>query len=79
MAPMPPLLAKVALKYLLNFRHEPPAHGDFPLGAAQRIKASGLNPPSGSAPAANYVNAERSDNLLFIAGKAPLLVPGMPE
>ena len=28
--------------------------------------------PSGSAPAANYANAVRTGNLLFISGKAPL-------
>lgn len=38
----------------------------------QRIKELGLVLPSGSAPAANYVNAVRTGNLLFIAGKAPL-------
>lgn len=32
----------------------------------------GIVLPSGSAPAANYTNAVRSGNLLFIAGKAPL-------
>lgn len=32
----------------------------------------GLSLPSGSAPAANYANAVRTGNLLFIAGKAPL-------
>lgn len=42
------------------------------LGAEQRIRELGLELPSGSAPAANYVNAVRSGNLLFIAGKAPL-------
>lgn len=38
----------------------------------QRIRELGLVLPSGSAPAANYANAVRSGNLLFIAGKAPL-------
>jgi enamine deaminase RidA (YjgF/YER057c/UK114 family) len=37
-----------------------------------RIKARGHALPSGSAPAANYANAVRSGNLLFIAGKGPL-------
>ena len=41
-------------------------------GAEQRLKALGLALPSGSAPAANYANAVRTGNLLFIAGKAPL-------
>jgi enamine deaminase RidA (YjgF/YER057c/UK114 family) len=38
----------------------------------QRIKNLGIELPSGSAPAANYANAVRTGNLLFIAGKAPL-------
>lgn len=42
------------------------------MGAEQRIKDLGLTLPSGSSPAANYVNAVRTGNLLFIAGKAPL-------
>ena len=42
------------------------------MGAEQRIKEIGLSLPAGSAPAANYANAVRSGNLLFIAGKAPL-------
>ncbi len=42
------------------------------MGAEQRIKEIGLSLPTGSAPAANYANAVRSGNLLFIAGKAPL-------
>src|SRR4051794_39543949 len=42
------------------------------MSAEQRIKELGLTLPSGSAPAANYANAVRSGNLLFIAGKAPL-------
>lgn len=42
------------------------------MSAEQRIKELGLTLPSGSAPAANYVNAVRTGNLLFIAGKAPL-------
>ena len=42
------------------------------MNAEQRIKELGLSLPSGSAPAANYTNAVRTGNLLFIAGKAPL-------
>ena len=42
------------------------------MSAEQRIKELGLSLPSGSAPAANYANAVRTGNLLFIAGKAPL-------
>jgi enamine deaminase RidA (YjgF/YER057c/UK114 family) len=41
------------------------------LSAEQRIRDLGLVLPTGSAPAANYANAVRSGNLLFIAGKAP--------
>jgi enamine deaminase RidA (YjgF/YER057c/UK114 family) len=42
------------------------------MSAEQRIRELGISLPSGSAPAANYVNAVRTGNLLFIAGKAPL-------
>ena len=42
------------------------------MSAEQRIEELGLKLPSGSAPAANYANAVRTGNLLFIAGKAPL-------
>jgi enamine deaminase RidA (YjgF/YER057c/UK114 family) len=42
------------------------------MSAEQRIKTLGIELPSGSAPAANYANAVRTGNLLFIAGKAPL-------
>ena len=42
------------------------------MSAEQRVRDLGLSLPSGSAPAANYANAVRSGNLLFIAGKAPL-------
>jgi enamine deaminase RidA (YjgF/YER057c/UK114 family) len=38
----------------------------------ERIKELGLSLPSGTAPAANYANAVRTGNLLFIAGKGPL-------
>jgi len=50
------------------------------VGAEQRLRELGLTLPSGSAPAANYANAARSGNLLFIAGKAPLPENGkMPK
>jgi enamine deaminase RidA (YjgF/YER057c/UK114 family) len=42
----------------------------------QTLKVLGIELPSGSAPAANYANAVRSGNLLFIAGKAPLPIAG---
>jgi enamine deaminase RidA (YjgF/YER057c/UK114 family) len=42
------------------------------MSAEQRIQELGIALPAGSAPAANYANAVRSGNLLFIAGKAPL-------
>lgn len=38
----------------------------------QRIRDLGIVLPSGTAPAANYANAVRTGNLLFIAGKGPL-------
>ena len=42
------------------------------MSAEQRIKELGLSLPSGSAPAANYANAVRTGNLLFISGKGSL-------
>ena len=42
------------------------------MSAEQRVRDLGLSLPLGSAPAANYANAVRSGNLLFVAGKAPL-------
>jgi enamine deaminase RidA (YjgF/YER057c/UK114 family) len=42
------------------------------MSAEQRLRELGLSLPSGSAPAANYANAVRTGNLLFISGKAPL-------
>jgi enamine deaminase RidA (YjgF/YER057c/UK114 family) len=42
----------------------------------EKIKELGIELPAGTAPAANYANAVRSGNLLFIAGKAPLPVAG---
>lgn len=48
--------------------------------AEQRVRDLGLVLPEGSAPAANYANAVRSGNLLFIAGKPPLPENGkMPK
>jgi enamine deaminase RidA (YjgF/YER057c/UK114 family) len=38
----------------------------------QRLNDLGIALPAGTAPAANYANAVRTGNLLFIAGKAPL-------
>ncbi len=37
----------------------------------QRLEQMGITLPSASAPAANYVNAVRTGNLLFLAGKGP--------
>jgi enamine deaminase RidA (YjgF/YER057c/UK114 family) len=42
------------------------------MSAESRLKELGITLPSGSAPAANYANAARTGNLLFISGKAPL-------
>ena len=42
----------------------------------QRLKELGISLSSGTAPAANYANAVRTGNLLFISGKAPLAENG---
>ena len=46
------------------------------MSAEERIRQLGIALPPGTAPAANYVNAVRTGNLLFIAGKAPLAENG---
>ena len=43
----------------------------------QRLKELGIELPETTAPMANYVNAVRTGNLLFLAGKGPGL-PGKP-
>jgi enamine deaminase RidA (YjgF/YER057c/UK114 family) len=45
--------------------------------AEQRILDLQLSVPSGTDPAANYANAVRSGNLLFLSGKAPLPEDGI--
>lgn len=42
------------------------------MSAEQKIKELGITLPSDSPPAANYANAVRSGDLLFLAGKGPL-------
>lgn len=44
--------------------------------AEQKVKELGLILPEASAPVANYVNAVRVGNLLFLAGKGPNLPEG---
>jgi enamine deaminase RidA (YjgF/YER057c/UK114 family) len=41
------------------------------MSAEKRLKDLGIDPGIVSAPIANYVNAVRSGNLLFLAGKGP--------
>lgn len=41
------------------------------MSAESRLRELGLELPSGSAPAANYANAVRTGNLMFLAGKPP--------
>ena len=43
----------------------------FAQSPEDRLKELGITLPDASAPAANYVNAVRVDNLLFLAGKGP--------
>ena len=42
----------------------------------QRIRQLGLELPAVKAPAANYANAVRTGNLLFLSGKIPLTADG---
>jgi len=43
----------------------------------KRLKLLGIELPRLSAPVANYVNAVRAGNLLFLAGKGPSAVDGL--
>jgi enamine deaminase RidA (YjgF/YER057c/UK114 family) len=47
------------------------------MSAERRLRQLGIELPEASAPVANYVNAVRSGNLLFLAGKGPSVVDGM--
>ena len=47
------------------------------MSAEKRLKQLGIQLPQLSAPVANYVNAVRSGNLLFLAGKGPSPVDGL--
>jgi len=50
------------------------------VSAEKRLKAQGIVLPALTPPVANYVNAVRTGNLLFLAGKGPASVEGMkPE
>lgn len=46
------------------------------MSAERRLAELGLVVPAQTSPAANYVNAVRTGNLLFLAGKAPLAADG---
>jgi enamine deaminase RidA (YjgF/YER057c/UK114 family) len=46
------------------------------MSAEKKLKALGLTLPPVSSPAANYVNAVQTGNLLYLAGKGPLSVDG---
>jgi len=47
------------------------------MSAETRLRSLGIELPKLSAPVANYVNAVRSGNLLFLAGKGPSAVDGL--
>ena len=46
------------------------------MSAEKKLKALGITLPPASSPAANYVNAVQTGNLLYLAGKGPLAVTG---
>ena len=46
------------------------------MNAEKRLKQLGITLPQVSSPAANYVNAVQTGNLLYLAGKGPLPVDG---
>ena len=47
------------------------------MSAEKKLKELGIELPALTPPLANYVNAVRSGNLLFLAGKGPAAVDGM--
>ena len=47
------------------------------MSAEKRLKALGIDLGTVSAPVANYVNAVRTGNLLYLAGKGPRAVNGV--
>ncbi len=47
------------------------------MSAEKRLKELGIELPPVAAPVANYVNAVRTGNLLFLAGKGPSPVDGL--
>mgnify|MGYP001809873954 CR=1 FL=1 len=53
----------------------PLLHSGVMWGAVQILRDLGIILPEASSPVANYVNAVRSGNLLFLAGKGP----GLPD
>ena len=46
------------------------------MSVEQRLKDLGLELPAVSAPVANYVNAVRTGNLLYLSGKVPVTADG---
>ena len=46
------------------------------MNAEKRLNQLGITLPQVSSPAANYVNAVQTGNLLYLAGKGPLPVDG---
>ena len=47
------------------------------MSAEKRLKQLGIELPEAPPPVANYVNAVRSGNLLFLSGKGPSAVEGL--
>ena len=47
------------------------------MGAERRLRELGIELPDAPEPVANYVNAVRAGNLLFLAGKGPAAINGL--
>jgi len=47
------------------------------MSTEKRLKSLGIELPALTGPVANYVNAVRTGNLLFLAGKGPSIVDGL--
>src|SRR5690606_34249152 len=53
-----------------------PRQGGAAMSAERRLQELGIDLGTVSAPVANYVNAVRAGNLLFLSGKGPRAVDG---
>lgn len=71
------LLSVISAAILMTSNMTSPAHAqEGPADVESRLAELGIELPSASAPVANYVNAVRTGNLVFLSGKGPLQEDG---